>query len=319
VTAPVGWGFLGAGSIARAALAPAVHSADGAELVAAGARDIVRAAALGPSGAAYGSYDEVLADPRVEAVYIALANDDHLPWAERALAAGKHVLCEKPLGLTAAEVQTMAATARATDRLLVEASWNRWHPRTRRAEALLRSGAIGAVRRVEAGFTFAGVPEGNYRLDPARGGGALYDVGCYATAAALWATGFAPLEGVGATRRVARTGVDLTTDAVLSLGSAEAFVRCSIAEDSGQWLRVEGDGGTLALDGRAAFTSWLSPSSLTVTTSAGDRVEHFAPVDPYRVMVEHVSAAIRGAHGAWVLALEESVRIAEALDLIRAA
>ncbi len=195
MTAPVGWGFLGAGYIARAALAPAVHSADGAALVAAGARDIARAAALGPRGAAYGSYDEVLADPSVEAVYIALANDDHLPWAERALAAGKHVLCEKPLGLTAAEVRQMAATARAADRLLVEASWNRWHPRTRRAEALLRSGAIGAVRRVEAGFTFAGVAEDNYRLDPARGGGALYDVGCYATAAALWATGFTAAPG----------------------------------------------------------------------------------------------------------------------------
>jgi predicted dehydrogenase len=318
VTAPVGWGFLGAGYIARAALAPAVHSADGAALVAAGAREVARASALGPHGAAYGSYDEVLADPRVEAVYIALANDDHLPWAERALAAGKHVLCEKPLGLTADEVRQMTAAARAAERLLVEASWNRWHPRTRRAEALLRSGAIGAVRRVEAGFTFAGVADGNYRLDPARGGGALYDVGCYATAAALWATGFADLQAVGATRRLSPSGVDLTTEAVLSFGSAEAFMRCSIDEDSGQWVRVEGDRGTLVLDGRAAFTSWLSPSTLTVTTAAEERVEHFAPVDPYRVMVEHVSAAIRGAHGAWVLPLEQSLRVAEALDLIRA-
>ena len=188
----------------------------------------------------------------------------------------------------------MAATARTADRLLVEASWNRWHPRTRRAEALLRSGAIGAVRRVEAGFTFAGVAEDNYRLDPARGGGALYDVGCYATAAALWATGFTALQAVGASRRLSPTGVDLTTEAVLSFGSAEAFVRGSIDEDGGQWLRVEGDRGTLVLDGNAAFTSWLTPSTLTVTTAAATRVEHFAPVDPYRVMVEHVSAAIRG-------------------------
>jgi len=319
MTAPVGWGFLGAGYIARAALAPAVHSADGAELVAAGARDIARANALGPRGTAYDSYDEVLADPRVEAVYIALANDDHLPWAERALAVGKHVLCEKPLGLTAAEVRSMAAAAGTADRLLVEASWNRWHPRTRRAEALLRSGAIGTVRRVEAGFTFAGVPGDNYRLDPARGGGALYDVGCYATAAALWATGFTPLQAAGATRRLSATGVDLTTEAVLSFGSAEAFVHCSIDEDGGQWLRVEGDRGTLALDGNAAFTSWLSPSTLTVSIGSETRVEHFAPVDPYRVMVERVSAAIRDVPGAWVLPLDESVRVAEALDLIRAA
>ena len=318
MTSPVGWGFLGAGQIARAALAPAVHSADGAELAVAGARDLTRAEALGPHAAAYASYEEVVTDPRVEVVYVALANDAHLPWAERALAAGKHVLCEKPLGLSGAEVRSLVKAAAAADRLLVEASWNRWHPRTRRAEALLRTGAIGRLRKVETGFAFGGVPEGNYRLDPTRGGGALYDVGCYAVAAAHWATGFAPMHQCASTSRLGPTGVDLTTDAVLQIGEVEAIVHSSIDEDDAQWVRVEGESGSLVLDGNDAFTSWLCASTLTVTTPRGSRVEQFAPVDPYRVMVEHVSAAVRGQPGAWLLPLDESARIADTLDLIRA-
>ena len=123
---PVRWGFLGAGGIARTALAPAVAAASGAVLHAVAARDPARAAALGPVRA-YGDYAALLADDDVDAVYVALHNDAHLPWTLAALAAGKHVLCEKPLGLSAAEVDQMAAAA--GDRLVVEASWYRWHPR----------------------------------------------------------------------------------------------------------------------------------------------------------------------------------------------
>ncbi|HLY31357.1 MAG TPA: Gfo/Idh/MocA family oxidoreductase, partial [Ktedonobacterales bacterium] len=116
---PVRWGFLGAGYIARTALAPAVHAASGAVLQAVAARDIDRARALRPVGAAYSAYEEVLADPDVDAVYLSLTNEAHAPWSIAAMQAGKHVLCEKPLAMSAAEVDAMSAVAASSGRLLV--------------------------------------------------------------------------------------------------------------------------------------------------------------------------------------------------------
>jgi predicted dehydrogenase len=296
-----------------------VHAADGAVLQAVAARDASRALRLGPRGRAYADYAALLEDPEVDAVYVALHNDAHLPWTLAALQAGKHVLCEKPLGLSAAEVATMAEAAQSADRLLVEATWSRWHPRTRRAEALLRTQAVGEVRLVEAGFTFPSVPEGNYRLDADRGGGALYDVGPYALGAPLWVLpGVEPvLESVTVLRT--ETGVDATTSVVLQMGAARAEVVTSIARDPAQWLRVEGDLGVLTLTG-PAFTSCLAPSTLLLDSVDGSgRQLDFAPVDPYQLMVEHVSRAVRGDATAWVLPLEESARVARAVDLVRGA
>jgi predicted dehydrogenase len=313
------WGFLGAGWIARTALAPAVHAADGAVLQAAAARQVERAAALEPAGRSYDDYAALLADDSVDAVYLSLANDAHRPWVLAALKSGKHVLCEKPLGLDAAEARQMARAAQAADRLLVEAVWNRWHPRTRRAEQLLADGAIGTPREVAAAFCFDGVADGNYRLDPAMGGGAWYDVGCYAVAAALWATGRAAdaseVTVADAVAEFGPTGVDLTADARFAAAGWTAAVRSGIAREAEQVIRVIGDDGVLELgpgDGDA-FTSWHAPSRLVV---AGER-EVFAPVDPYRLMVEQVSRAIAGAEPPLV-GLDHSIAVAELMDRTRA-
>lgn len=318
MTSPVRWGFVGAGWIAHRALGPAVHCADGATLQAAAARDVQRARSLGPVGAVHDSYEALLADDSVEAVYISLSNEAHLPWAVRALQAGKHVLCEKPLGLTADEVRQMAEVSTANDRLLVEATWSRWHPRTQRAQALVATGALGRVQSVDAGFTFLGVPEDNYRLDPARGGGALYDIGPYSVGAVLWAIpdGEVEVDAVEVLRH--ESGVDLTTQAALRVGGVPATARTSIAEDHGEWVRLVGDEATLVMQ-TPAHTSWLAPATLSVLRPGEDLALEFPPVDPYQVMVEHVSRAIRGDESAYVLPLQESLRVASALDAIRAA
>ena len=305
----VRWGFLGAGLIARV-LAQAVQQADGAVLHAVGARDAARARALEPQRA-YGSYDEVLADDDVEAVYVALNNDAHLPWTLAALRAGKDVLCEKPLGLTAAEVDEMAAVAGETGRRVVEASWYRWHPRVRLAQELLPR--VGAVRHVASGFTFAGQLEGNYRLEPGRGGGALYDVGCYAVSACLWAVGRGLPDEVVARAELGPSGVDLDTRAVLSWSDADAEVHAGISVAHGQWLVVRGDAGELELRD-APFTSWKDDAT-ELWVSDGTSTERL-PVpaaDPYRLMVEEVSSVLRGGPG-WVLPLEESRQTAAVLD-----
>jgi len=311
--APVRWGFLGAGMVAREALGPAVHAAGGAVLHTVGSRDPERAAALHPLHAA-ASYHAVLDDPDTEVVYVALANDAHLPWTLRALAAGKHVLCEKPLGLTAAEVDQMARAAALADRRVVEASWYRWHPRTRRAQQLIADGTIGTVREVAAGFTFAGVPAGSYRLDAAMGGGALYDVGCYAVSALLWAFGFAAVRGVEASVEVGETGVDVTTEADLAFDAGSGRFRAGIAERERQWLSIRGDTGTIGFEA-PAFTAWHGDEA-ALTSPLGR--ETFAGADPYALMVEQVSASVRGRES-WVVPVEESRAVAAALDAVRAA
>jgi xylose dehydrogenase (NAD/NADP) len=306
---PVRWGFLGAGGIARTALGPAVAAASGAVLHAAAARDPARAQALGPARA-YGEYAALLADDEVEVVYIALHNDAHLPWTLAALEAGKHVLCEKPLGLSAGQVAQMAAAA--GDRLVVEASWYRWHPRVRLAQERLSE--IGPVRHVAAGFTFAGEHEGNYRLDRAHGGGALYDVGCYAVSACLWAVRSGLPRDVVATSELGPTGVDLETRAILAWADgAEAEVHAGIARDRGQWLVITGERGEVELRG-TPFTAWKDDvTQLWISDGSGTERVSVPPSDAYSVMVEHVSSAVRG-RPAWVLPLEQSWQTAAVLD-----
>jgi xylose dehydrogenase (NAD/NADP) len=308
---PVRWGFLGAGTVARAALAPALAAADGAVLQAAAARDVERAAALGPV-TAYGDYAALLADDTVEAVYIALSNDLHLPWTVAALRAGKAVLCEKPLALTAAQVDEMAAVAAETGGLLVEASWYRWHPRVRLAQRLLAE--VGPVRHVAAGFTFDGRLDGNFRLEPGRGGGALYDVGCYAVSACLWAVGEGLPAEVVARATYGPTGVDLVAEAILSWESgAEAEVRAGIAGAEGQWLVVTGDRGEVELPGKA-YASWTGDATELWVSDGRDTERVPVPAtDAYRVMVEEMSSVLRGGPG-WVLPVAESRQTAAVLD-----
>jgi xylose dehydrogenase (NAD/NADP) len=311
MSADIRWGFLGAGFVASKGMAPALHAARGATLQVVAARDLERADALEPVRSTT-SYDEVCTSDDVDAVYLSLPNDDHLPWVTRALAAGKNVLCEKPLGLDAAQVTAMAEAADRADRLLVEAAWNRWPPRSRRAEELLAE--LPGPRDVSAWFTFPGVPAGNYRLDPARGGGALLDVGCYCIGMSLAALGPGPLSVLAAEQNLGPTGVDLTTEAMLAGTLGSARVRASFEEPESQGFEVAAGGSSLELGG-PAFTSWREPSTLRVVADGVERIEQFAACDPYQEMLEAVSARIRGEE-AWVLPLSTSLTVASVLDLV---
>jgi predicted dehydrogenase len=310
---PVRWGFLGAGFVASRALAPAVHATDGATLQVVAARDDARAATLEPTRAA-ARYDEVCTADDVDAVYISLPNDAHLPWVLIALEAGKHVLCEKPLALSLEQVLAMRDAAERADRLLVEATWSRWHPRTRRAQEVLD--AAGGPRVVRSWFTFEGVPETNYRLDPALGGGALLDVGSYTVGAAHWALGAddTALDVVAAEQRVGPTGVDLATTAVLARGDDRAHVTASIDAPESQGLTVETPDLTVELV-EPAFTSWGEPSTLRLVERGREHIETFEACDAYRLMVEAVSARIRG-EDAWVLPLATSEAVARSIDAV---
>jgi D-xylose 1-dehydrogenase (NADP+, D-xylono-1,5-lactone-forming) len=320
------WGFLGAGSIASSSLAPAVHAAEGAVLHSVASGSAERARALGPVRTVYDSYGDLLRDPDVDIVYIALHNSAHREWTERALRAGKHVLCEKPLGLTAAEVDAMIRTAREADRLLVEAAWNRWHPRTRDYESMIADGAVGPVTAVTARFDGLAPAEGNYRLDPALGGGALYDVGYYAVSAALAAFGWpsdTPRVRWIKQERLHPGSADSATAFLLEFpGRGTAEIHCSLtATAMAEEFTATGPDGVAPLP-PPAFCAGATSVHL------GDR--EYPPVDPYRLMVEAVDAAVTARPGPdlgpdrdpdpdpYLVPLDQSRLIAATIDAVRA-
>jgi D-xylose 1-dehydrogenase (NADP+, D-xylono-1,5-lactone-forming) len=235
-----------------------------------------------------GTYDELLADAEVDAVYLPLPNSLHREWTLRALAAGKHVLCEKPLALTAAEAEEMAAAAGSAGRLLMEAFMYRFHPRIRSVVAELQR---NPPAELWASFGFPLDAPGNYRLDPALGGGALLDVGCYTIDLARWILG--EPDWVAAIGRVA--GVDMTVSTTLGYASgARAHLFASFDTPEVQELRA----GEVLLEN--PFTAWRDP------------------VDPYQLMVEGFSAAALGGSGlAASLSLENSIANLRVVDGVR--
>src|SRR6185437_1740457 len=179
---PVRWGVLGVAGIATEKVIPAMSQGAMCRIEAIASRDGGRARAAAQRlgiPRAYGSYEELLADPDIEAIYNPLPNELHIAWTEKALAAGKHVLCEKPIGLDADEARRLIAARDKSGKLVAEAFMVRFHPQWRRAREIVRSGAIGEVGAMQTLFTYRLLDPENVRNRPP-GGGGLYDIGCYA-------------------------------------------------------------------------------------------------------------------------------------------
>ena len=308
----VNWGFLGAGYVASRGLAPAVHTSRGASLYAVASRDEQRSATLEPERV-HATYEDLLADDRVDAVYISLSNSQHLEWVTKSLEAGKHVLCEKPLGLNATETEAMFASAAASDRLLIEAVWGRWHPRFSRMVDVIANGAIGSIEHIETAFTFTSEMTDNYRLNPLMGGGALLDVGCYqAHAWVALANGAKDVVIDELSRTVGPTGVDLTTDVSVRINnSITAHSVSSFALPSQQQFIVQGSSGSMHTGVGESFTTWNEASALHIN----DVVEEFAVTNAFVEMIENVSRVIEGEEG-WIVPSADSIRVAHILDSI---
>ena len=197
---PLRWGLLGTARINRMVIPPLRASA-GNRLVAVASRDLARARGYAQEWGierAHGAYEALLADPGIDAVYIPLPNHLHAEWTIPAARAGKHVLCEKPLALTVAEVDAMGAAAREGGVVLAEAFMYRHHPQTLKVKELVDAGAIGPVRFVRGTFSFPLTRPGDVRLQPEWGGGCLWDVGCYPLSFTRFVLGREPLEAAGA-------------------------------------------------------------------------------------------------------------------------
>jgi predicted dehydrogenase len=308
----VNWGFLGAGFVASRGLAPAVHTSRGAKLIAVASRDGQRSASLEPERV-HATYDDLLADDRVDAVYISLSNSQHHEWVTKALESGKHVLCEKPLGLNSVETTAMFDSAAHNGRLLVEAVWSRWHPRFARMVHLVTVGEIGDVEHIETAFTFSSEMTDNYRLSPSRGGGALLDVGCYQAHAWVALTGGASdLTITQLERTIGPTGIDLTTDLRVRINDTiTAHSVSSFALPSHQRFAVQGSHGQISTEAGEAFTTWSEASSLLVNGV----LEEFPVTNAFVEMVESVSGVIDG-DGGWIVPSADSIRVAVILDAI---
>ena len=306
------WGLIGAGWIATTAIAPAMHAAENTVIQGVASRDPERSKALNPI-TVHETYDALLNDPLVDAVYISLPNHLHCEWTVKALKAGKHVLCEKPFAMNTAEVELMIQTANDCDRLLVEAVWSRWHPRMIRMVELVKGGSIGEITSIDASFTFPATIEGNYRQTPEMGGGALFDIGVYPLHAIAAIVGEnAQVEIEKCDVNAGPTGIDLTTTWNMRINnSIMANGLASFEMPENQSLIVTGEKQAITFVGDQAFTSWHSPSTLQIS----DLHEEFEAVDPYMLMIENFGKKIQG-QDSWVLPLETSLWVQKAVSWI---
>ncbi|NED94726.1 Gfo/Idh/MocA family oxidoreductase [Phytoactinopolyspora alkaliphila] len=248
---PVRWGVLGCASIAVNKVIPGMRQAANCEIAGIASRNLERAdevaAQLGIART-YGSYQALLDDPEIEAVYIPLPNNLHAEWTLKAAAAGKHVLCEKPLAMTAHEAQTMVAGCREAGVLLMEAFMYRHHPLWVRARELVAEGRIGELTAVEAIFSYHNTDPANIRNIPELGGGALMDIGCYPVNVARMMFDAEPTAVQAMVRRDPVFGTDVLTSALLDFNGRHATFICSTQLERDQRVHLLGTEGRLLVE-----------------------------------------------------------------------
>ncbi len=286
------WGLLSTARI-NGAILDAAHRTDAAAIVAVASRDGDRAEAYARRhgiARAHASYEALLDDPDVDAVYVPLPNALHVDWAVRALEAGKHVLCEKPLARRAADAERAFDAADAARRFLSEAFMWRHHPQTLRLRELLDEGAIGELRTIRAAFSFSLDEPGDVRLSAALDGGALMDVGCYCLSGARLVAGAEP-ERVAGEQVIGGDGVDVAFAATLRFaGDVLAVFDCGFRGPREHWLEVAGTAGTLRI-----ADPWHGRAPGIELVRDGE-AEHVAcePADPYALELEDFAAAVAG-------------------------
>jgi len=285
-------GIISTANIARGYVVPAIEAAEGATALAIASRDRERAeevaAELGIPRA-YGSYADLLADGDLDAVYNPLPNALHAEWTKRAADAGLDVLCEKPLGVDAAEAQEMTDYCAERGVTLMEAFMYKYHPRTERAVAVARS-ALDEIRHVDAAFHFSLPDREDIRLDPELAGGSLMDVGCYAvTAARLFLGEPAWVTATATDRR--DCGVETTLTGVLGFDNGATAAISSGFDASINRYTVVGSDGRMTVD-EAFVPDSGAETTLTYTVGGRQVEERFDPVDQYRLEVEAFVAAV---------------------------
>ena len=289
---PVRWGVLGAANIAVAKVIPSMQKGTVSTVVAIASRSLQkaqRAASQLAISRAYGSYEELLDDPDVEAIYNPLPNHLHVPWSIRALEAGKHVLCEKPIAMTADEAKTLRDAAARSGRLVGVAFMVRSHPQWHAVKRVIEEGRIGDLQLVHGHFSYGRRSASDVRSRVDWGGGVLFDIGCYPITIARWMFGREPLSVVSAIERDPEYGVDRLTSGMLRFDGAHATF--TVGGEMVPYQRIQLFGERGRIDVEIPFT----PSATTrARVIVNDETLEFDAVDQYTLQGDEFSRAVRG-------------------------
>jgi predicted dehydrogenase len=330
VSRKVRWGVLGVARIATEKVIPATQQSAFSEVTAIASRDKAKAQAAAERlgiPKAYGSYDELIADPDVDAIYNPLPNHLHVPWSIRAAEAGKHVLCEKPIALNAAEAEQLLAVRDVTGVKIQEAFMVRTHPQWMRAVELVHAGRIGDVRAIVGAFSFLLTDPHNVRTVAAWGGGGLLDLGCYLVQTARWMLRREPARVFGAIERDAGTGIDRLASMILEFdgpgGATHAVGTCSMYQAPYQRVHALGTRGRVEVEipfnaplGGACRVFVGDGSDPTGVTAEALTIE---PCNQYTIQADRFARAILDDTEV-ALPLEDSVNNMRVLDaLVRSA
>jgi predicted dehydrogenase len=316
------WGVLGAARIATVKVIPAMQRGDFTEITAIASRDGARAeqAALELGiPKAYGSYEEMLADPDIDAVYNPLPNHLHVSWSIRAAEAGKHVLCEKPIAMNALETRELIAARDRTGVTIGEAFMVQVHPQWERARELVRGGRIGKLCSIMGTFSYFNARPENIRNIPQFGGGALMDVGCYPIKTSRMIFGEEPRRVSAVMVRDPALGTDIVTSAILDYPSGQCVFICSTQLVPNQSVRIYGTEGLIdfeipfnAVPGRVSRIRIDDGSDIT---GAAIQVEEFAACDQYTLQGDRFSRAVLD-HTPPPVPLEDSLHNMAAIDAV---
>lgn len=300
--APVRWGVLGAANIALRQVIPAIQQSTACEMVALASRDLARAtdaARLLGLPRAYGSYEELIDDPDIEAIYNPLPNHLHVPWTIRAAEHGKHVLCEKPIALNAAEAEQLLAVQKQTGVQIAEAFMVRTHPQWLAARDLITSGRIGDLRLINGHFSYFRRDPNDVRSNPDWGGGALMDIGCYPITMSRWLFGEEPTQVVSQLEFDPDMNIDRVGSALMRFPSGQAAFTFGGQVALHQQMKLFGTKGNITIE--VPFNPPADRPTRIIVDDGRDLVRGgaeeftFAPVNQYTIQGEHFSAAVRGA------------------------
>jgi predicted dehydrogenase len=318
----VRWGILGAANIALQKVIPAMKPSDRSTVVAIGSRSAEKASAaareLGIPNA-YGSYEELIEDPNVEAIYNPLPNHLHVPWTIRAMDAGKHVLCEKPIALNAAEARELLAVRERTGKQVAEAFMVRTHPQWLGVKKLVDGGRIGELRLITGHFSYFRRDANDIRSRPDWGGGALLDIGCYPITMSRWLFGAEPEAVVGQLERDPDFGIDRLGSALMRFPNGQATFTCAGQLAGFQRMQIFGTKARIEVE--IPFNAppdrecriFLDDGSKVAGEAAAPL--YFPAVDQYLVQADRFSDAVRGV-GVVPVPLEDAIANMAVMDAV---
>lgn len=297
----VRWGIISTADIGVTKVIPAIQQAENCEVVAIASRDAERAAAAARRlgiGASYGSYEELLAVDEIDAVYIPLPNDGHAEWTIRAARAGKHVLCEKPLAMSAAQAEEMARACASAGVKLAEAFMYRHHPSWVEAVRLVRDGAIGKLQAVQSFFSYFNDDPTDIRNRVEHGGGGIMDIGCYNINLSRMLFDSEPIRIEASVRRDPEMGIDIVSSALLEFaGGGQSTFTCSIRAEPYQRVHIFGTSGRIEIE--IPFNIPPDRETRIFVTSGGEppvapatETIVFEPADQYSIQASSFARAV---------------------------